>query len=277
MLISTTQPSEQLKAAKMLDQIIAHKRIEIAEAEQAVPLTELRRLAAWQPVPRGFAAVLRPQDAKPHLTPALIAEVKRASPSRGELNTDLDPAALAHDYAHAGAAAISVLTDRKFFRGSLQDLEAVRLAVLQPILQKDFIVNEYGIVQARAAGADAVLLIVAALDDSELPDLLAVTHGLGMNAVIEVHNEAELARALKLDGRIIGVNNRNLATFAVDTNTTARLRPLVPPEIIFVAESGIRTAEDVQQLRELNADAMLVGEALVTSGNVMDKIKELLY
>lgn len=261
----------------MLDQIISHKRIEIAEAEQAVSMAELRRLAAWQPLPRNFVAALLPADAKPHRTPALIAEVKRASPSRGELNTDLDPAALAHDYAHAGAAAISVLTDHKFFRGSLQDLEAVRLAVLQPILQKDFIVNEYGIVQARAAGADAVLLIVAALDDAELRDLLAVTHGLGMNAIIEVHNEAELERALRLDGRIIGVNNRNLATFEVDISTTARLRPLVPSQFIFVAESGIRSAADVRQLRDLNADAMLIGEALVTSGNVMDKIKELLY
>ena len=261
----------------MLDEIITHKRIEIAEAEAAVPLPELRRLAAWQPQARDFAAALRHAGTRPGHTPALIAEVKRASPSRGELNADLDPAALAHDYAHAGAAAISVLTDRKFFRGSLADLEAVRRAVLQPILQKDFIVNEYGIVQARAAGADAVLLIVAALGDAELRDLLAVTHGLAMNAIIEVHNEAELERALKLDARIIGVNNRNLATFVVDTSTTARLRPLVPPALIFVAESGIRTAADVQALREIGADAMLVGEALVTSGDVMNKIRELLY
>ncbi len=261
----------------MLDEIIAHKRIEIAEAESAVPLSELRRLAAWQPQARDFVAALRHAGARAGRTPALIAEVKRASPSRGELNADLDPAALAHDYAHAGAAAISVLTDRRFFRGSLADLEAVRRAVLQPILQKDFIVNEYSIVQARAAGADAVLLIVAALDDAELRDLLAVTHGLAMNAIVEVHNEAELERALKLDARIIGVNNRNLATFAVDTSTTMRLRPQVPPALIFVAESGIRTAEDVQALREIGADAMLVGEALVTSGDVMNKIKELLY
>ncbi|PZR99315.1 MAG: indole-3-glycerol phosphate synthase TrpC [Candidatus Chloroheliales bacterium] len=261
----------------MLDQIIGHKREEIAEAEAAMPLTELRRLAAWQPQANDFAAALRPVKARPGRTPALIAEVKRASPSRGVMNTDIDPAALAHDYAHAGAAAISVLTDRKFFRGSLEDLEAVRHAVAQPVLQKDFLINEYGVVQARAAGADAVLLIVAALDNAELRDLLAVTHGLGMNAIIEVHNEPELERAMQLDTRIIGVNNRNLATFEVDTNTTARLRPLVPPTLIFVAESGIRTAADVQALREINADAMLVGEALVTSGDVMAKIKGLLY
>ncbi len=261
----------------MLDEIITHKRTEIAEAEAAISLPELRRLAAWQPQARDFAAALRHAGTRPGHTPALIAEVKRASPSRGELNADLDPATLAHDYAHAGAAAISVLTDRRFFRGSLADLEAVRRTVLQPILQKDFIVNEYGIVQARAAGADAVLLIVAVLDNTELRDLLAATHGLAMNAIVEVHNEAELERALKLDARIIGVNNRNLATFAVDTSTTARLRPLVPPALIFVAESGIRTATDVQALREIGADAMLVGEALVTSGDVMAKIKELLY
>jgi indole-3-glycerol phosphate synthase len=261
----------------MLDQILAHKREEIAAAEASVPLAELRRLAAWQPQARDFAIVLRPINARSGRTPALIAEVKRASPSRGMMNADIDPATLAHDYAHAGAAAISVLTDRMFFRGSLDDLEVVRHAVLQPVLQKDFIVNEYGIVQARAAGADAVLLIVAALDDAELRNLLAVAHGLGMNAIIEVHNEAELERAMQLDARIIGVNNRNLATFEVDTSTTARLRPLVPPALIFVAESGIRTAADVQALREISADAMLVGEALVTSGDVMGKIKELLY
>ncbi len=261
----------------MLDQIITHKRTEIAAAEAALPIAELRRLAAWQPAARDFAAALRPPDARPHRTPALIAEVKRASPSRGELNADLDPAALAHDYAHAGAAAISVLTDHKFFRGSLADLEIVRHTVLQPILQKDFLVNEYGVLQARAAGADAVLLIVAALDDAELRDLLAVTHALGMNAIIEVHDEAELDQALRLNPRIIGINNRNLATFTVDTITTARLRSLVPAPLIVVAESGIRTTADVQALRELNVDAMLIGEALVTSGNVMDKIKELLY
>lgn len=261
----------------MLDQIIAHKQEELITAEATVSLAELRRLVAWQPRPRDFAAALRSPDAQPSRTPALIAEVKRASPSRGVMNADLDPAELAHDYAHAGAAAISVLTDRKFFRGSLADLEAVHMAVLQPVLQKDFIISEYGVVQARAAGADAILLIVAALDDAQLRDLLAVTHGIGMNAIVEVHNEAELERALSVSPRIIGVNNRNLSTFAVDTNTTARLRPSVPSDIIFVAESGIRTAADVQALRQLQADAMLVGEALVTSDNVMDKIKELLY
>lgn len=261
----------------MLDQIIAHKRTELAEFAADVPLAKLQQLAAWQGKPRDFAAALRPAAATANRVPSLIAEVKRASPSRGTMNADLDPATLAHDYAKAGARAISVLTDRKFFRGDLRDLEAVRRAVNVPVLRKDFLLDEYGVWQSRVAGADAILLIVAALTDDELTAMLALSKRLGMAALVEVHDEAELERALRLPASIIGINNRNLRTFEVDPTTTLRLRAHIPADRIVVAESGIRSYADVAQLRFHDIDAMLVGEALVTSQDVSETIRELLY
>ncbi len=261
----------------MLDEIIAHKRVEFAEFERVLPLAKMQQLAAWQPQPRDFAAALRPASALPNRTPSLIAEVKRASPSRGVMNADLDPAATARAYTEAGAQAISVLTDRTFFRGDLGDLEAVRRAVNVPVLRKDFLINEYGIWQSRAVGADAILLIVAALRDDELRSMLAASQKLGMHALVEVHNEQELERALALPARIIGINNRDLRTFEVDPTTTHRLRARIPADRIVVAESGIRSYADVAHLRLFDIDAMLVGEALVTSGDVGEKIRELLY
>jgi indole-3-glycerol phosphate synthase len=205
----------------------------------------------------------------------LIAEIKRASPSRGPLRADLDPVALATVYEANGAAAVSVLTDCRFFRGSLADLRAVRAQTTLPVLRKDFVIDPYQVYEARAAGADAILLIVAALDARQLADLYDLARELGMDALVEVHSEAELGRALSVEPAIVGVNNRDLRTFEVDLETTARLRPLVPPDVVFVAESGVRSNADVQRLAALGAHAMLVGEALVVAPDVGRAVREL--
>ena len=207
----------------------------------------------------------------------LIAEIKRASPSRGLLCHDFDPVRLADVYRANGAAAISILTDARFFQGDLVHLSQVRQHFMTqasrpsqtdagrplPLLRKDFIFDPYQVWAARAAGADALLLIVAVLSDRELRSLLAETERLQMQALVEVHDESDVQRGLGAGARIIGVNNRDLRTFTVDLATTERLRPLVPPEVIFVAESGIHTPDDVVRLRNLGVDAMLVGESLV--------------
>lgn len=219
--------------------------------------------------PRTPEATLRQQF-------SLIAEIKRASPSRGWLRPDLDPAALAQAYAQSGAAAISVLTEPAFFRGSLADLASVRGAVELPVLCKDFILDPYQVYEARAWGADAILLIVAALGLPELKALLELARGLGMSALVEVHQAEEVERALAAGASLIGINNRNLVDFGVDLNTSLRLRPLIPPDIPVVSESGIRTAQDVQHLKAAGVNAILVGEALVTSPDPGAKIKELL-
>jgi indole-3-glycerol phosphate synthase len=206
----------------------------------------------------------------------LIAEVKRASPSKGVLRLDLDAAALAGDYQAAGAAAVSVLTDTHFFQGSLADLRAVRQCVDLPLLRKDFILEPYQVYKARATGADALLLIVAALDDGALRALYRLTGELGMAALVEVHNEAELARALRIGPRIVGVNNRDLRTFEVHLETTERLRNLVPGDVILVAESGVRSRADVRRLAAAGVDAVLVGEALVRAADPGRQVREML-
>ena len=260
-----------------LDEIFAHKRTEIASQKAAVPLAEMTALAAAAPSPRDFIAALR--QARP--CPALIAEIKRGSPSRGLLVADFDPLRLAAIYAENGAAAISVLTDERFFGGSLDHLRAVaernarRRAQGLPLLRKDFICDPYQVYQARAAGADAILLIVASLAPALLAELLALTHDLGMVALVETHDEAELEIALASGARLIGINNRNLHDFTVSLETTLRLGRQVPAEVCLVAESGIFTAEDVARLAEVErggggrgVDAILVGEALVTAADV---------
>ncbi len=259
-----------LSTATFLDTIIAHKHAEIAWQKQAKPLDVWANETQSAPLPRDFLAALRAPGV------SLIAEVKKASPSKGLLCPDFDPVRLARAYAANGAAAISVLTDARFFQGSLGDLRAVRQAVDVPVLRKDFVVDPYQVYEARAAGADAVLLIVAALDDATLRDLYALIRRLDMAALIEVHNAAELERALPLQPRLIGVNNRDLRTFHVTLDTTAALRPHIPADVVLVAESGIHTPEDVARLASIGVDAMLVGEALVTSGNIGEKIKSLM-
>ena len=256
--------------ASFLDKIIAHKREEVARQKQTKPLRAWIAEAAAAPQPRDFLAALRAPGV------SLIAEVKKASPSKGLLCPNFDPVALARTYAANGAAAISVLTDACFFQGSLDDLRAVREAVDIPVLRKDFVVDAYQVYEARAAGADAVLLIVAALDDDQFRALHTLIDELGMAALIEVHNAAEVERALALEPRLIGVNNRDLRTFHVTLDTTAALRPRIPAGVVAVAESGIHTPEDVARLVAIGVDAMLVGEALVTAENVGEKIKSLL-
>ncbi|HQE91934.1 MAG TPA: indole-3-glycerol phosphate synthase TrpC [Anaerolineae bacterium] len=252
----------------ILDEIIAHKREEVARQKQARPPAAVIAEAASAPPPRDFLAALQTPGV------SLIAEVKKASPSKGLLCPDFDPLGLARAYAANGAAAISVLTDARFFQGSLDDLRAVRQAVNVPVLRKDFIIDPTQVYEARAAGADAALLIVAALDDATLHDLYVLIRQLGMAALIEVHNAAELERALSLHPRLVGVNNRDLRTFHVTLDTTAALRPHIPAEVVVVAESGIHTPADVARLAASGVDAMLVGEALVTAEDVAEKVRQ---
>ena len=245
----------------ILDDIIANKREELAEAKQQRPPANLKSQASSAPPARGFHEALR----QPGLS--VIAEVKRKSPAKGVLNQAVDPAEQAILYAQAGARAVSVLTDKRFFDGASADLEAVRRRIDLPLLRKDFTIDEYQVYEARAIGADAVLLIVRALDQTQLTDFQALAHELGMDVLVEVHNEAELERAVQANSRIIGINNRDLGTMTVDVATTTRLQPLAPRGVTLVSESGIRSPEDVRTVSGAGVDAILVGEALMSAGN----------
>ncbi len=258
-----------VRTGSVLDRILAHKLTEVDEARRERPLAQLREACQGQAAARDFAAALR-RD-----TVALIAECKQASPSKGRLSDDYDPARLARVYAANGAAAISVLTDARFFQGSLDDLVAVRSAVSVPLLCKEFVLDEWQVHAARASGADAVLLIVAAMADTQLARLHAMILALGMTPLVEVHSEDELERAIKLQPRVIGVNNRDLKTFRVDLQTTARLARHVPPETLLVAESGIADARDVRHMGELGAHAVLVGETLMKSPDLASSVQSL--
>ncbi|MEP7293684.1 MAG: indole-3-glycerol phosphate synthase TrpC [Chloroflexota bacterium] len=251
-----------VKTDTILDKILAQKLNEIGDN-----LAEVARHARDAEPPRDFAGALRRE------TVALIAEVKHASPSKGVLIEDFDPVGLGKIYAASGAAAISVLTDAQFFMGSLDDLSNVRAAVNVPVLRKDFIIDCYQVYEARAAGADAALLIVAALEDTQLADLHALIRELGMAALVEVHNEEELERALKIGAALIGVNNRDLKTFHEDLGTTGRIAALVPESVTLVAESAIRSVDDVRKMGELGAHAVLVGEGLVKAGNIGEQVR----
>jgi len=255
----------------ILDRILAHKFDEVAARRSAVSIKQLRDQAGQQPPPRDFIAALQSSLHRP----ALIAECKKASPSKGLLRADYDPHALVQTYAENGAVALSVLTDGPFFQGTLADLVAARSISSLPALRKDFIIDEYQVYEARASGADAILLIVAALDDARLKAFHELADDLGMAALVEVHDEAELEIALKIKPALIGLNNRNLYDFSVDLQTAGRLRQNVPAGIMVVAESGIRTAKDVACVRDMGVDAILVGEALVTAGDVAAKVREL--
>jgi indole-3-glycerol phosphate synthase len=254
----------------ILDRILANKYIEVASRRVDMPIEQLRERALAHTPPRDLIGALRQAG-----RPALIAECKKASPSKGLLRPKYDPAELALTYAENDAAALSVLTDEQFFLGSLNDLTAAREAAVLPVLCKDFIVDCYQVYEARAAGADAVLLIVAALRRDQLQELHQQIVELGMAPLVEVHDEAEVDSALQIEPRLIGVNNRNLHDFSVDLQTTARLRKTVPPDIALVAESGIHTAQDVSRVRDMGVDAILVGEALVTASDVGAKVREL--
>ncbi|HJZ47680.1 MAG TPA: indole-3-glycerol phosphate synthase TrpC [Roseiflexaceae bacterium] len=278
-------------AGTFLMRILEHKRAEVARQALKIPLEQLRATIAAAPPPRAFDAALR-QNGRV----ALIAEVKKASPSKGVLLEHFDPLALARIYIENGAAAISVLTDVRFFQGSLKYLEGIRnlgvgswelgvgvspptpnSQLPTPLLRKDFILDPYQVYEARAYGADALLLIVAALDDATLAELLALTHSLGMQALVEVHDEAELDRALALGATLVGVNNRDLHTFVTTLETTRRLAARLPAagRPLLISESGIATAADVALVREWGVDAVLVGEALVTAPDIAGRVREL--
>jgi indole-3-glycerol phosphate synthase len=258
------------KTDTILDKIIAQKIMDLGKATSRVGLPKIREDAENSPYSiRDFIQALH----KP--TVALIAECKKASPSKGILIENFDPVALATTYANHGASAISVLTEETFFQGHLEYMRAVREAVSVPVLRKDFVIHAYQIYEARAWGADAVLLIVACLDDKQLLDLRVLIESLRMSALIEVHDEHELERALNVGGRLIGVNNRNLKNFHVDLATTERIALAVPEGITLVSESGIVTTEDVRHMGAMGAHAVLVGETLVKSADIGKAVKEL--
>jgi indole-3-glycerol phosphate synthase len=265
------------RRGQILDEIMRYHREQLPKLMRAIPQEDLRALALVAPHPLDFYAVLN----RPGV--GLIAECKKASPSKGLIDPHYHPVELARDFVRGGAGAVSVLTDARHFQGSLDDLRNVKEALSHPkallakndprletgipILRKDFIFHPYQIHEARAAGADAVLLIAAVLSDSDLKELLALTHELSMNALVEVHTEAEVERVLPLQPRIIAINNRNLQTFKVDFSTSARLLRLIPPHTLTVAASGIQSPEDVRQMRQIGVNAVLVGESLVKSKN----------
>lgn len=257
----------------ILDEIMTFHRENLPKIMREVPLADLRALASVAPPTLDFYAALK----KPGVS--LIAECKKASPSKGLMVPKYDAVQLATTYASAGASAISVLTDGRHFQGSLADLRDVKEAIANlkspiPVLRKDFIFHPYQIYESRAAGADALLLIAAVLGDNDLKELLQLTHRLGMNALIEVHTEAELERVLALEPRIVGINNRNLQTFEVDFDNTARLRKQIPPEVVAVGESGLKSAVEVHKMALMGVDAILVGETLVKSKDVSKKVAE---
>jgi len=257
----------------ILDQIVADNRLELEARKYTSPLAELQRVALEQLSPLDLASALRGDRIQ------LIAEVKKASPSRGIICPDFNPVEIAQTYASNGAAAISVLTEAKYFQGSLNHLRDIRKALGNkrlPLLRKDFIYDPYQVYESRAYGADSLLLIVAILSSEQLEELLGLSHELGMSCLVEVHNEAELEIALNSGARIIGINNRDLTTFTVDLTTTKRLRPLIPQDRIVVSESGIKDRSDIEKLREWGVDAVLIGESLMSAPNIANKMKELL-
>lgn len=266
----------------ILDRILEHKRAEVQARKALMPVQEIRARLGDVPPPLDFSRGLVRSSAG---LPAVISEVKKASPSKGVIREDFDPVTIARAYESGGAAAISCLTDEEFFQGSLDYLTAIKSAVGLPVLRKDFIIDDYQIVEARAAGADAVLLIVAALDKDRLVRLAESAQGLGMQCLVETHDEPEMATALQIGAGLIGINNRNLNTFEVSLGTTKRLAPMVasfdklrmPPSAgsKLVSESGIFTRDDMARLGEIGVDAVLIGEALMRSDDIEARLREL--
>jgi indole-3-glycerol phosphate synthase len=258
----------------ILDKILARKREELATAKAAAPLASVRARAESSARPRGFGDALRRPAGAPVRA---IAEIKRASPSAGPIRPGADPVAIASEYAAGGASAISVLTDRDFFDGNLAFLKEVRdSGVGVPLLRKDFLIDEYQVAEARACGADAILLIVAALDDALLRSLLAAAKDLGLDALVEVHTIEETERAMAAGSTIIGVNHRNLHTFEIDMTLTAQVARIVPAGTILVGESGIKTSADVAALGRAGAHAVLVGESLMRAPSPGAALRDLL-
>jgi len=256
----------------ILEKIVADNLRELEERKQKLPLRSLNERIAAQPSPSDFATAIKGDGIK------LIAEVKKASPSKGIIRNEFDPVTLAETYAGNGAAAISVLTETNYFQGSLDDLGNIRKALNNkiPLLRKDFIHDRYQVYEARAYGADAVLLIAAILTEVKLRELLEVSRDLRMDCLVEVHNEKEIELVLKSKARIIGINNRDLKTFSVDLKTTERLRPRIPEDRIVVSESGVHNRDDILRLQNLGVDAVLIGEAFMSAKDIRAKMRELL-
>lgn len=256
----------------ILDRIVARKREEVEEAKGLLPVGELRARIADTPPPRPFRNALLTSN---HPV-SLIAEVKRASPSKGLIRPDFDPIAIATAYASHGAAAISVLTDVHFFQGDLAYLSSIRKAVDLPLLRKEFIIDSYQVFESRAAFADAILLIVACLEGHQLQEYLHLAHELSMDAIVEVHDEAELATAIDAGANLIGINNRNLHTFETTLSVTERLARLIPADIPFISESGIFTRADILRVQQAGARAVLVGESLMRQDDIGGHMAHLL-
>jgi indole-3-glycerol phosphate synthase len=264
-----------IQMGTILDVILARTVADLAGRKVTTRVSDLEAAARSRPAPRGLQAAL----AGPEMS--VIAEIKRASPSRGAFPVSIDPATVAKEYVAGGAAAISVLTDEPYFKGSLNDLDAATTVAHDsgrpvPVLRKDFIVDPYQIAEARAHGADAVLLIVAALEDSALAELLAATADWRMEALVEVHDEREMERAAAVGAKVVGVNNRDLKSFAVDLGVTERLAAFAPDDAVIVAESGVFGASDVKRLHDAGAHAVLVGEGLITASDRAAAVQALL-
>lgn len=256
-------------AQTILDKIVADKKKAVARAKRTTPLAVLKEHIGQQNT-RDFVSALRGDGLK------LIAEVKKASPSKGLLCPDYKPVEIAQTYERNGAVAISVLTEEKYFQGSLEHIAAIREKVSIPLLRKDFIFDEYQIYESAANGADAILLIASISSQEEIEGFLELSESFKLSCLVEVHNEAELLKAMLAGAEIIGINNRDLDTFKVDTNTTRRLKMLIPEDTIAVSESGINSKDDIKKMRECNINAVLVGEALVTAKDIPAKMKELM-
>lgn len=264
-----------MSQADILQKILRRKREEVAERSAEVSINALKkRIENASPV-RGFINSMQRKIAAGHA--AVIAEIKKASPSKGVLRKDFQPADIARSYAEHGAACLSVLTDKDFFQGSEEYLMQARAACDLPVIRKDFIIDPYQVYEARAIVADCILLIVAALDDAMLKELLALSHELNMDVLMEVHDEEEMQRALKTDARLIGVNNRNLRTFETSLDTTLNMLEMLPADRLLVTESGIHTRDDVKLMRDHDVHAFLVGEAFMKAQNPGRKLSELFY
>ncbi len=255
----------------ILDEIVQNKVKELAEIKKRLPLREIKHIAANQAKPVDFAAALKGSGVR------IIAEVKKASPSRGVIREVFNPVEIAKIYAENHVAAISVLTESRYFQGNLDSLSFIRAAVGSrvPLLRKDFIFDDYQVYESRAAGADAILLIAAILQPMQLQALLQISHELGMSCLVETHNEAEIEMALRCNAVIIGINNRDLSTFNVDINTTVKLRPLIPDSCVRVSESGIKSRDDIEMLRRCGIDAVLIGERLMAAPDIAKALREL--
>ncbi|MDB5394353.1 MAG: trpC [Rhodospirillales bacterium] len=260
--------------SNILREILATKAEHIVARKRLIPQAEIELLADGATPPRGFSTALRAKAAAGGF--ALIAEMKRRSPSGGEIRPGFDPAEIARDYETAGATCLSVLTDEPYFGGHEGDLPAARTTVPLPILRKDFMIDPYQIAESRALGADCILLIVAALDDAQLNELATESRQWDMDTLVEIHDEAELDRALMLDATLIGINNRNLKTLKTDLATFERLAPLVPTDRLLVAESGLRDTADLRRMADANAGAFLVGESLLRRKDLVGATRTLL-